>query len=65
MIDIKRDNYDDQVNKDDDQGTSEEESEEKKQTERSKKDDLESDISEPDEGYQRENKVLFKKMKTP
>ena len=55
---------DDQVNKDADQGTSEEESEEKDQTEISKKYALESDISEPDERYQRDKKVLFKSTKT-
>ena len=64
---IARKKYDDdyQVNKDDDQGTSEEESEEKDQTEISKKYALESDISEPDERYQRDKKILFKRMKTP
>ena len=55
----------DQVNKDADQGKSEEESEGKYQTERSKKDGLESDISEPDERDQREKNVLFKSTKTP
>ena len=59
----KKDDDDDQVNKDADQGTSEEEPEEKYQTERSKKYALESDISEPDERYQRDKKVLFKSTK--
>ena len=54
---------DDQFNKDADQGTSEEESEGKDQTEISKKDALESDISEPDERYQRDKRVLFKGKK--
>ena len=61
----KKDDDDDQVNNDTDQGTSEQESEEKDQTEISKKDYLESDISEPDGRYQRENRVLFKRMETP
>ena len=64
MIDGKKDDDDDQSNNDTDQGTSDEESKERDQTEKSKKGDLESDISEPDEIDQRDNKVLFKSMKT-
>ena len=54
----KKDDDYDQVNKNADQGTSEKESEEKDQTERSKKDALESDISYPDERDQREKYYL-------
>ena len=61
----KKEEDDDQVNNYADLRTSEEESEEKYQTERSKKDDLESDISEPDERYQIEKKILFKRKKIP
>ena len=56
---------DDQVNKYADQVRSEEESEEKDQTEISKKYALESDILEPDEKYQKDKEVLFKRTKTP
>ena len=65
IIDRKKDDDDDQVNNDNNQGTSEEEQEEKDQTEISKIDYLESDISEPDERYQRENKLLFRMIETP
>ena len=61
----KNDDDDDQVNKDADQITHEEESEGKDKAEISKKDQTESDKSKTDDRYQRENKVLFKSMKTP
>ena len=65
IIARKKHDDDDQINKDADHGTSEEESEEKYQTEISKKCALESYISEPDEGYQRDKTILFKSTKTP
>ena len=57
--------YDDVVDNDTDKGTSKEESEGKYQTKESNKEDLELDKSELNERDQIENKVLFKRMKTP